>query len=71
MILEASKMYYVMCVSAASLHRESTDSLLYKWCLVQSLVCMILQCILGNIISIICCTCTVTQQIVILRYTHN
>ena len=46
--LEASKMYYMM---SASLHRESSDYLLYKWCLVQSLVFMIFQCILGNTIS--------------------
>ena len=35
---------------------ESSDYLLYKWCLVQSLVFMIFQCILGNTISIIFCT---------------
>ena len=46
-------MYYMM---SASLHRESSDYLLYKWCLVQSLVFMIFQCILGNTISIIFCT---------------
>ena len=51
--IETSKMYFVMCVSAASLHRESSDYLLYKWCLVQSLVFMIF---LGNTISIIFCT---------------
>ena len=30
MSLEVFKMYYVMCASVPSLHRESTDSLIHK-----------------------------------------
>ena len=40
--LEAFKMYYVMRASAPSLHRESTDSLIYIVC-VCVCVCSVLE----------------------------